>query len=362
MKVGLPENHGLPSDVLSSVELLPRDGGTAFLTDIQHEALQAGIGTGKSVLISAPTSTGKTLIGWWAIASSLAAGGRAIYLVSHRALAKQKFEEAQRLFLGGMLGGDRAAIVCATGDGVEDASGRKTNAPMTAKILVATYEKFLGCLSVGGPPRDLTDSTFICDEVQLVGDPHRGQNVELLLTLMRRSGWRQMVGLSAVLHEKDAQSLANWLGVALVRNPTREKALKLECRAPDSTYQITVAPGKAGDIEEDLRRRERATNRIVDEVLAKRNQGPVIVFCMRVDDTYNLCREWIDAHPACQAVTPPDGLELDEELRRALACRAAFHNAELSEEERIFVEQRIARSEVDVVYATTTLAAGVNSP
>jgi helicase len=186
MKIGLPPAHGLSEFVIGSAELLPRMDGEPFLTDIQHEALQAGVSVGSNVLISAPTSTGKTLIGWWTIASAIAAGGwwtiasaiaaggRAVYLVSHRALAKQKFEEAQRLFLHGPLGGDRAAIVCATGDAVEDASGRRTNAPMAATILVATYEKFLGCLSVGGPPRDLTDVSFVCDEVQLVGDPHRG--------------------------------------------------------------------------------------------------------------------------------------------------------------------------------------------
>ena len=83
--------------------------------------------------------------------------------------------------------------LCATGDSVEDASGRKTSAPLAARILVATYEKFLGCLSVGGPPRDLTDACIICDEVQLIGDPTRGRHVELLLTLLRKSGWMQLV-------------------------------------------------------------------------------------------------------------------------------------------------------------------------
>src|SRR5450432_2219520 len=112
MKIGLPPAHGLSDFVIGSAELLPKMDGEPFLTDIQYEALQAGVSVGSNVLVSAPTSTGKTLIGWWTIASAIAVGGRAVYLVSHRALAKQKFEEAQRLFLHGQLGGDRAAIVC----------------------------------------------------------------------------------------------------------------------------------------------------------------------------------------------------------------------------------------------------------
>src|SRR6266404_2830954 len=362
MQTGLPPNHGLSKFALSVAELVPTLDGEVFLTDVQYEALHVGVASGTSVLVSAPTSTGKTLIGWWAIASAVASGGRAVYLVSHRALAKQKFEEAQRLFLATLFSGDRAAIVCATGDGVEDASGRKTNAPMAAGILVATYEKFLGCLSVGGPPRDLTDICFVCDKVQLIGDPNRGQSVELLLTLMRRSGWRQLVCLSAVLSEKDGLSLASWLDLRLIRNPTREKALRLECRSNTSVHTIAVAPGLVGDIQTDNVRRETSTIQIVFELLTKPHLAPVIIFCMRVDDTYDLYNDLIRTKTATINVSPPGSFELDEGLRKALCCRAAFHNAELSEEERLFVEERIAAGKADVVFATSTLAAGVNFP
>lgn len=362
MREGLPNDHGLPDFVMSSAELLPIHNSEPLLTDIQFDALAAGIATGGSVLVSAPTSTGKTLIGWWAIASTILDGGRAVYLVSHRALAKQKFEEAQRLFVRGPLGDDRTAIVCATGDGVEDASGRKTNAPLTATILIATYEKFLGCLSVGGPPRDLSDVCFVCDEVQLVGDLTRGKNVELLLTLMKRARWRQLVALSAVLSERDANSLSDWLEVRLVRNPTREKALKIECRSANNVHHISASPGTTGAMQVTNDVRETRTNRIVAELLRRPTGGPVICFCMKVDETYDLCNEWIASKNASVQVVPPAALELESGLRRALERKAAFHNAELSEAERLFVEERIASGDVEVIYSTSTLAAGVNFP
>src|SRR3546814_9925135 len=97
------------------------------------------------------------------ISTAIQNGCNAVYLVSYRALASQKFEEVQRLFLNEFLGGDQSAIVCATGDGVIDASGRPNSAPLSARILIATYEKFLGCLSVGGVPRDLSNICFVCD-------------------------------------------------------------------------------------------------------------------------------------------------------------------------------------------------------
>src|SRR5260221_8248665 len=83
MQTGLPPNHGLSKFALSVAELVPTLDGEVFLTDVQYEALHVGVASGTSVLVSAPTSTGKTLIGWWAIASAVASGGRAVYLV-HR--------------------------------------------------------------------------------------------------------------------------------------------------------------------------------------------------------------------------------------------------------------------------------------
>jgi helicase len=202
---------------------------------------------------------------------------------------------------------------------------------------------------------------FVCDEVQLVGDKHRGQNVELLLTLLRKAGWLQFLGLSAVLSDTDARTMGDWLQIGVVRNPTREKALRIECRSPTITHEVYAAPGRDGDPAAHPGARQRGTHEQVAELLG-RELGPVIVFCMRVDDTYTLCAEWTRRHDPSVRVVPPPGLELDEELSRALARRAALHNAELSEDERLFVEQKIASGEVDVVFSTSTLAAGVNFP
>ncbi len=74
MKSNLPANHGLSENVLARRELLPEIEGTPHVTDIQYEALEAGVARGTSILVSAPTSTGKTLIGWWTIAAAIESG------------------------------------------------------------------------------------------------------------------------------------------------------------------------------------------------------------------------------------------------------------------------------------------------
>lgn len=65
MKQTLPHHHGLSEKILQKNELVPRFDDAVSITDIQFEALDAGVARGQSLIVSAPTSTGKTLIGWW---------------------------------------------------------------------------------------------------------------------------------------------------------------------------------------------------------------------------------------------------------------------------------------------------------
>ena len=78
------------------------------------------------MLALAPTSIGKTQIGIWALASWLAADRarrRTVYLVTHRSLANQKFEEFQRILLEPLFSNALDSMVLATGDRTVDASG-----------------------------------------------------------------------------------------------------------------------------------------------------------------------------------------------------------------------------------------------
>ena len=67
------------------------------LTPIQEKAISAGLLDRKSLLICAPTASGKTLIATMAIVNSLN-HGKAIYLVPLKALASEKYKEYQNLF------------------------------------------------------------------------------------------------------------------------------------------------------------------------------------------------------------------------------------------------------------------------
>lgn len=295
MKYELPNNHGLSNAVQSDPRLLPRQDDTVSLTDIQYQALEAGIARGDSALVVSATSTGKTLIAVWAIAAALERGCNAVYLVTHRALAHQKFDELTQLLTDSHLGGMSEGIVVATGDGVYDGNGQTPADPMSAPVLVATYEKYLAMHSVGGPRRDMSGTAFVCDEIQLIGDKTRGQNVEILMTLIKRAGWAQFVGLSAVLQHNDASKLADWLDVQLLRNTRREKKLLYECRTNVGTFTIDTDAAEDSDpaVSHDQSSREILT--IVSEFVTQDQRCPIITFCMRVRDTYDLAAQYYNS-------------------------------------------------------------------
>lgn len=369
MKFELPENHGL-SELLVE-RLVFQEAGRPSLTDAQYSALETGVGLGKSALVVSPTSTGKTQIAIWAIARSIEANCNTVYLVTHRALAKQKFEEFNSVVLADFLGGIGSSLVLATGDYVEDAEGNIPADPLRAPLLVATYEKYLAMLSASGVPADMTTTVIVCDEIQLIGDATRGQNVEVLLTLLKNAGWKQFVGLSAVLQPADANDLANWLGVQLVVAPHREKHIRYECWSHRGIAAVTSEQEE--EIREGLPVPAGVELSPVSILLHLLNQKepplPIIVFCTRrKQDTYDLAEELL----AIRGEPEPGQLSLVFEdlpetsantlLSKLLSKRIAVHNADLTDEERHIVEQHLKERRIDVVFATPTLAAGVNFP
>jgi helicase len=367
MKYQLPEHHGLSSQIVT--DLVFKEDGKPVLTDVQYEALDAGVGQGESLLVVSPTSTGKTQIAVWAIANGIETGCNTVYLVTHRALAKQKFDDFKSLLLNKFLDSNGSALVIATGDYVVNAEGDIPIDPLSVPLLVATYEKYLALLSASGIPTDMRKTVVVCDEIQLIGDKTRGQNVEILLTIIRNAGWKQFVGLSAVLESRDASDLANWLDVTLVAQHAREKHLRYECWSQNG---ITTVTSERPTIQESLPRPVGITldpvSILVSLLKQKVKSVPIIVFCMKKQDMYDLAERLLpqlsQSEPTQLSIVFDDFPETSANtfLARTIAHRIAIHSADLMDEERHVVEQHLLTGKVDVVFATSTLAAGVNFP
>ncbi|PWD67082.1 DEAD/DEAH box helicase [Pectobacterium parmentieri] len=367
MKYGIPVDSGLDDDTLSS--LFYRDKGQYSLTDVQYDSLEKGVGRGGSVLVVSPTSTGKTLVGLTALTRGLLEGHNTVFLVTHRALARQKFEDFKTQLLDRFLNGDPTALTLATGDVIEDVAGNAVPSPLNSRVIVATYEKYLGLLSASGVPKNMKSTIFVCDEIQLIGDESRGQQVEILLTLLKRASWNQFIGLSAVLDPVDARKLSEWLEIDLIYTTSREKHLKYECHSYDGdVHSCNTKKTETVDIKKISNSNSSIAQSIKNFVDKNKNQIPVIVFCMSKKETYGLAQKFIKEHKS--PITPQIPLDFDgipetstnSLLKELIQYRVACHSADLIDEERDIIEKKLLNHEIDVVFATSTLAAGVNFP
>ncbi|MDX6740423.1 DEAD/DEAH box helicase [Actinocorallia sp. A-T 12471] len=381
-------DHKPPEAVSKPFRTLRPHGILAGITDLWEEQVgvlnrmqidvlnKTGLLRGKNVLVPAPTSSGKTLLGEIAALRSHAEGKPSVFLVPTRALASDHaaaFRERYRSF------GFR--VVVATGE-IRDQTGRLLAADFD--LAVCTYEKFLGI--VNAEPELLSRiGVLVVDEIQHLGQPGRGGALELLLTtvgLNRASATMpQVVGLSATL--TNPGPLAGWLGADLaeIPEPRREPPLLEGVIAAGGRYrhvdadgtETTVAlidPVDPIDDEETgppLTGNDRVVYQLVKKLLADGDQ--VMIFKDRLHEARALADglarrlKLPQATAALAALPDGDDTRLRELLRTCLEKGVAFHTAELDRTEREAVENAFGRTgEVRVIVCTQTLAQGVNLP
>tara|TARA_Y100000310_G_scaffold345226_1_gene462891 strand:- start:10958 stop:11605 length:648 start_codon:yes stop_codon:yes gene_type:complete len=182
------------------------------LTPIQEKAVDAGLLDKKSLLICAPTASGKTLVATMSIVNTLGKG-KAIYLVPLKALANEKYKEYLSL-----LGETEFNAVMSTGD-------MDSESAYLAKydLLILTTEKLDSLLRHRVSWLSEVKSVIV-DEIHLLNDSSRGPTLEIILTLLKTLIKPQIVGLSATIG--NPQELAAWLGADLVQDDWRPVELK----------------------------------------------------------------------------------------------------------------------------------------
>ena len=194
-------------------------------TPIQEKALTAGLLQGTSLLVCAPTASGKTLVATMAIVQALSQGKKALYVVPLKALAHEKFKEYQRLFQETSY-----TIGLATGD-LDSDSHYLTK----YNVLLLTSEKLDSLLRHSIPWLGEV-STIVIDEIHLLNDPKRGPTLEIIITLLKTTLNPQFIGLSATIG--NPKELAAWLSATLVQDSWRPVELKhgIHCEGKTEFY------------------------------------------------------------------------------------------------------------------------------
>jgi helicase len=167
--------HGFPPEIVDQwVTDFPQG-----LNPLQLKAVnESGVLSGQSLLVVAPTSSGKTMIGELAAIQAVSSGKKAAFLLPYRALVTEKFEEFSARYAPSGL-----RVVRCSGDATDGIS------PVLAgryDLGFFTYETFLN-LALGSPRLLTQHGLVVVDEGQFITDPHRGITVELIFALLLRA-------------------------------------------------------------------------------------------------------------------------------------------------------------------------------
>ncbi|MBL8685336.1 MAG: DEAD/DEAH box helicase [Myxococcales bacterium] len=344
----------------------------AGLNPLQQRAVNEGrVLAGESLLVVAPTSAGKTFVGEMAAIRAVTEGRKAVFLLPYRALVNEKYEDFVDLY-GHSLG---LRVVRCTGD-YQD----QTAAFVFGKydLAVLTYEMFLN-LAVGRPAVLDALGLVVVDEAQFLTDPRRGIAVELLLTLVLAARGRgvapQILALSAVIGA--VNDFDGWLRAG--RLVTTERPVPLiegvldrsglfRYVDPSGTRQTEqLLPSRAIRMRTDKPSAQDVLVPLVQKLVHDGDET-VLVFRNRRGPAEG-CANYLaaelglpPAERALAALPQHDPSSTSAQLRRCLERGTAFHDANLTREERLAVERAFRGSEVRVIAATSTLAAGINTP
>ncbi|HEY0890535.1 MAG TPA: DEAD/DEAH box helicase [Nocardioides sp.] len=191
------------------------------LDDFQARACRE-IEEGRGVLVAAPTGSGKTIVGEFAIHLALATGRKAFYTTPIKALSNQKFND-----LVARYGADQVGLL--TGD--NSVNGE-------APIVVMTTEVLRNMLYAGS--HTLRGLGFVVmDEVHYLGDRNRGAVWEEVIIHLPESV--TLVSLSATV--SNAEEFGEWLET--VRGET---TTILEERRPVPLFQHVMVGRKILDL------------------------------------------------------------------------------------------------------------------
>ncbi len=167
------------------------------LDDFQVTAIRA-LEAGESVLVAAPTGSGKTVVAEFGVERAVGRHRKAFYTTPLKALSNQKFGDFVRRY-----GEDRVGLL--TGD-----NSINSEAP----VVVMTTEVLRNMLYEGSPTLEGLE-TVVLDEVHYLQDPYRGGVWEEVLIHLPLSV--AVVCLSATV--SNAEEFGEWIGA--LRGPTR---------------------------------------------------------------------------------------------------------------------------------------------
>jgi ATP-dependent RNA helicase HelY len=338
---------------------------------------------GHGVLVAAPTGAGKTVVGEFAAYLSLRQGKKCFYTTPIKALSNQKYQEFVAKF-----GAENVGLL--TGD---------TNINGEAPILVMTTEVLRNMLYQGSNTL-VNLGSVVMDEVHYLADKFRGAVWEEVLIHLMESV--QVVSLSATV--SNAEEFGEWLGqirgtIDVIVSEVRPIPLYQHVLIGNKLIDLFTKPGQINSeilkLESEalrkVRHRSSRSSRWIDdsnklsraEIIEKLDRMallPAITFIFSrigCDAAVKQClqagirltnaderKEILETANLYTQNLAAEDLEIlgHAEWLAALERGIAAHHAGLLPSFKSAVEDLFQRGLVKAVFATETLALGINMP
>ena len=329
----------------SMISQILKEQDISKLNPIQIEAIERGLFFHQNFLVCTPSGSGKTLIGVMAILNILLKNlGKAIYLVPYKALAHEKAN-----YFTDTLKPYNLKVIVTTGDHESEVQDLTE-----ADLIITTFEKCDALLRQNNPIFEGV-RVAIVDEIHEIGANQRGPRLEnVVMNLLTKIKFLQFIALSATIG--NYEQFHGWLesfGKKFVLIHSYQRPVPL-------SYELELYQNKISKIRE-----------IITKTLE--GGGQVLVFVNRRKDCIRLSEE---LKKTIRKFLDPNDLRKCENARQKLIRKKtlakgltdiigygiAYHNAALGSEDRHLIEDLYRQRVIKVLVATTTLAAGINTP
>jgi helicase len=333
----------------------------------QELALSKGVMNGNNILVTTPTSSGKTLIGLMGMINILNKEKKVVYLTPLKALATEKLNEFKIIQNLSCFKNRKINIAISTGD--YDSYGTEL---IDKDIIILTNEKMDSILRHDA--NWIFDvGLFIIDEIHLLTERERGPTLEIILTKIKLMPQKpQIIGISATVSNSD--DVADWLRCEQIQSKWRPTEL---IEGVYNYGKVTMNNGTAFEID-NLGVVDNSTSGIISLAMDSitNDGGQSLVFAETRKRTVSLAKKTsetvskfldksskLSAHKiGVEILKQGDDTELNRTLSSTITKGVGFHHAGLGIKSRQIVENAFRNGIIKILFATPTLAAGVNLP
>lgn len=371
--IGLRSVNEIPNPFRSVFSKFP------YFNIVQSKVFDEVMYTDRPLVVCAPTGSGKTVIFELAVIRLLVncEGGlstaKVVYMAPMKALCSERFTDWSTKF--GLFG-----LRCkeVTGDSELD----DLYELQSVHVIMTTPEKWDSMTRKWRDNRSLVQSVklFLIDEVHLINDDARGATVEAVISRMKtvqftmtrcstsgntsslgRTGMR-LLAISATI--PNVEDISAWLGG--INSPASHYSMD-DSHRPVKLRKVVLGFPKGNNFS-DFRFDLSLNYKLSGIIQTYSDRKPTLVFCstrksaQQAAQTLMKDARFIMNSEHRQRLQRIAKSLHDSKLRELVMCGIGYHHAGLDPTDRRNIETMFIKGDLPVLFATSTLAVGVNLP